>query len=294
MSECRYRALLLLFSCAWMLRASTGEAKDRPTPAPAAEDRAVDPVEDVPAGTKGYLTSRTLPASRDVLPPPPAPGSPGEALDRAAFFTTRQLKGTPRWDLAVQDARYSPKAFLASFSCVLGFQLDESNAPTLLRVFNRLRSDVGAAVESAKSAYKHPRPFLGTGQPICENSSDYLKASWSYPSGHATIGWTSGLLLAELVPELSAPLMARARAYGESRVVCGVHTVSDVEAGRTVGAVLVAALHGSDEFKAELERARREVSAAREAARAPVHEEARCAAEKDAATLSPWLGPPGK
>lgn len=294
MSECLRHAVLMFFSCAWMLSPGVGAARDRPVKAPASEPRSVDPVEDVPTGTRGYLTLKTLPSSRDILPPPPAPGSPGEALDRAAFFDTRQLKGTARWDLAARDARYSPTAFLAGFTCVLGFQLDESNAPTLVRLLNRLRSDVGEAVESAKSHYKHPRPFLATGQPICENESNYLKVSWSYPSGHATIGWASGLLLAELVPELSSALMARARAYGESRVVCGVHTVSDVEAGRMMGSVIVASLHASDEFKADLEGARLEVSAARTAAGTLAAQQERCLVEKEASTHSPWVEPLGK
>ena len=290
MSEYCRRAVVLLFACAWMLSPSACEAKDRPSVVPASEAPHVEE----PAGTRGYLTPKTLLASRELLPPPPAPGSPGEALDRAAFFATRRLKGTPRWGLATEDARYSPKDLLAGFACVLGVRLQETSAPTLLRLLNRLRSDVGESVEPAKSYYKHPRPFVGTGQPICEDERDYLKPSFSYPSGHATLSWASGLVLAELVPELSTPLMARARAYGESRVVCGVHTVSDVEAGRTVGAVLVAALHASDAFKADLEGARREVVAARGSAGPLADEEARCALEKDAAARSPWAESPGK
>jgi acid phosphatase (class A) len=32
-----------------------------------------------------------------------------------------------------------------------------------------------------------------------------------------------GLILAELAPERATPILNRGRAYGESRVVCGVH-----------------------------------------------------------------------
>ena len=56
----------------------------------------------------------------------------------------------------------------------------------------------------------------------------------------------------------------RARSIGESRVVCGVHYLSDVEEGRTNGSALVAALHSSPEFRADMEKARAEVAAARE------------------------------
>jgi acid phosphatase (class A) len=83
-------------------------------------------------------------------------------------------------------------------------------------------------------------------------------------SGHATISWAWGLILAELAPDRATEILMRARSIGESRVVCGVHYPSDVEEGRTNGAALVAALHSSPEFRADMEKARAEVAAARE------------------------------
>jgi acid phosphatase (class A) len=56
----------------------------------------------------------------------------------------------------------------------------------------------------------------------------------------------------------------RARSIGESRIVCGVHYLSDIEAGRDAGAALVARLHASPEFRADLDKARGEIQAARE------------------------------
>jgi acid phosphatase (class A) len=56
----------------------------------------------------------------------------------------------------------------------------------------------------------------------------------------------------------------RARSIGESRVVCGVHYVSDIEAGRDAGSVLVARLHASPAFQADLAKARDEIKAARD------------------------------
>jgi membrane-associated phospholipid phosphatase len=41
----------------------------------------------------------------------------------------------------------------------------------------------------------------------------------------------AGLILAELVPEAASDVLARARAFGQSRIVCGVHNASAVEAG---------------------------------------------------------------
>ena len=55
-------------------------------------------------------------------------------------------------------------------------------------------------------------------------------------------------------------LLERARTFGESRVVCGVHHVTAVEAGRTTAEGVLAALHGVPAFRANLELAREEVS----------------------------------
>ena len=80
--------------------------------------------------------------------------------------------------------------------------------------------------------------------------------------------------------------MIRARAYGESRVVCGVHTPSAVEAGRLTAAAVVAALHASDEFRADMDAARAEVAAARTAGRTA--EPAACAAEAALLAKAPF------
>jgi acid phosphatase (class A) len=96
-----------------------------------------------------------------------------------------------------------------------------------------------------------------------------LAKSASYPSGHSTLSWAWGLILAELAPDRATEIMLRAREIGDSRVICGVHYVSDVEEGRINGSILVAALHANPEFSVDLERSRAEVAAARAASHAP-------------------------
>ena len=113
-----------------------------------------------------------------------------------------------------------------------------------------------------------------------------LALSPDYPSGHVTWGWTVGLILAELAPDRAEPILSRARAFGESRLVCGVHNLSAVEAGRTNGSIVVAALHGREDFRKDLEIARKEVAAARKAGPAP--DTATCAAEAEIVAASPF------
>src|SRR5262249_49284408 len=136
----------------------------------------------------------------------------------------------------------------------------------------------GRATNTPKDAYKRLRPFLIDKGPTCIDQTGGIKDSFDYPSGHNTYSWAVGLILAELVPDRAAGILVRAPAFGESRMVCGVHNMSAVEAGRTNGSILAAALHSSAEFRADLDVARAEIAAARKAGPAP--DPAQCA--KDA------------
>jgi hypothetical protein len=117
--------------------------------------------------------------------------------------------------------------------------------------------------------------------------TDSLAKSASYPSGHSTLSWAWGLILAEIVPDRATEILMRAREIGDSRIICGVHYLSDVEEGRTNGSILVAALHASPEFKADLEKARAEIIAARAA---PHASPAGCAAIEAAEAHPPYCG----
>jgi acid phosphatase (class A) len=212
----------------------------------------------------GYLTADTTPQTLRILPAPPPPGSGREADDEAIFAKTRTLKGDPRWSLATLDADLTPRAGM--FACAIGVRLDATNAPTLDRMLHRMGYDARAVVDPPKDSFNRPRPYVGASgdPPICVPKTDSLAKSAAYPSGHATVSWAWGLILAELAPDRSTEILMRAREIGESRIVCGVHYLSDVEEGRTNGSILVAALHSSPEFRADMERARAEVAAARQ------------------------------
>ena len=104
---------------------------------------------------------------------------------------------------------------------------------------------------------------------ICIEKTEALGKSFDYPSGHASLGWTAGLVMAQLAPDRASEVLARGQAYGESRLVCGVHNLSAVEAGRTNAAGVCAALQSSSEFQAMMTKARVEVDAARRSGAKP-------------------------
>jgi acid phosphatase (class A) len=149
---------------------------------------------------------------------------------------------------------------LRDFSCALGVKLDPANAPALERLFTRLTVDASNVERPVKAFYKRPRPFVEIGGPICVAPEAYLTKSYSYPSGHSTYSWTVALVLDEIAPDRTGAVLARARTYGESRVVCGVHYESDVQAGRVAASALFGALQSDPAFRQDLEAARAELA----------------------------------
>jgi acid phosphatase (class A) len=230
----------------------------------------------------GYLQPAELPDSRALLPPPPAAGSAAFAADEDAYRSTRKLRDTPRWALAAKDADLNfPKA-ADTYSCALDMPISEEATPHLNIMLRRVRADASRANDKAKELYKRRRPYLVYGDASC-TPRDQLKND-SYPSGHASIGWAWALVLAEIAPDRANAVLARGLAYGESRIVCGVHWKSDVDAGRVMGASTVSRLHADPVFTAQLAAARKEIERARAAGlKSPLD----CAAEAQALASAP-------
>jgi hypothetical protein len=235
------------------------------------------------AQTAPYLTPAQTPDPTRYLPSPPPLGGPEARADRAVFEQTRALKGTPRWAMATDDVQSGLQDMYRHFSCALGFKLTPGEVPALDRIFLRAGQSGEAMVDGPKRAFGRPRPFVGHDAPICEARTAHLEHQPDYPSGHTTGGWAFALILTELDPSRATQILERGRAYGESRVVCGSHNVSAVEAGFINGAAWVAALHSSAAFREDMDAARTELAAASHSQPPET-----CAAEAALLTPSPY------
>jgi acid phosphatase (class A) len=111
-------------------------------------------------------------------------------------------------------------------------------------LMRRTLIDARLSTYTAKNQYKRPRPFVVNKEASCTpEEEEILMNNGSYFSGHTAFGWAWALILSEIDSEYTEAILARGRAFGQSRVVCGVHWQSDVIEGRFMGASTVVRLY---------------------------------------------------
>jgi acid phosphatase (class A) len=217
-----------------------------------------------PGYLPGYLPSGAAPNSLTLLPPPPTLGSAAQARDEEAAKAAVAAFDGPRWKQAVEDADLHFPKVAETFSCAVGVRITEADTPRLYVLLRRTLVDVGLSTYPTKQKYQRARPFMIDGQSTCTPDEEaLLRQDGSYPSGHSAVGWGWALILAEAAPDRADAILARGRAFGQSRVACNVHWLSDVEEGRMMASATVARLHDDAAFQADLMAARAEIELAR-------------------------------
>jgi acid phosphatase (class A) len=231
----------------------------------------------------GYLTRDTIPDSLALLAAPPATGSAAFVLDEEVKQKYLTLRDTPRWTLAVSDDDLTFPHAAGTFSCAIDAPITERNTPHLYILLRRVLTDAGLSTYKAKYYHKRTRPFVANKERTCTPSTEeHLAKNFSYPSGHTSIGWAWALILCEIAPDKTDAILARGRAFAESRLVCNVHWQSDLISGFLIGSAAVARLHADPIFRADLEAARAELAAVRKQGIKPTRD-----CEAEAGALSP-------
>ena len=195
-----------------------------------------------------------------VLPPAPIKGDARYKADRTIFKQTRAMIGTPRYQLATSDAVYKQPALMTDFSCAVGVALTPQDAPRTKALVDRALVDTEKQTGIAKNYYKRLRPFQIDKGDICEPKAGLID-SYDYPSGHTTLGWTWALILSDALPDRATAILARGRAYGDSRFVCGAHNESAVEGGKLSAGSTMAVVRTTAAYQADLAAARSELQA---------------------------------
>ncbi len=208
----------------------------------------------------GYLYSHQLPNSALILSPPPDTGSVAFALDQYLATEVFSRASYKRQMQAISDAS-TDLANNQPFDTIIGITIDSINTPILMNLCINGSLDAYYSTVAAKDKYERTRPFVYNRWYTCTPELDEgLSKDGSYPSGHSAYGWAYALILSEIFPDKTTELLVRGKQFGISRNVCNAHWHSDVEAGRTMGSSTVARLHADPVFRADIEKAKKEVA----------------------------------
>lgn len=207
-----------------------------------------------------FLQEGDVPNSFILLPPPPDAGSITFLNDQARYSWGKTMRNTERGAQASRDANVDGNGVPMAFSEAFGVDINEETAPEILKLIVGMREDAGdLATREAKNFYNRQRPFSFYEEDTCNpRQQAELSTNGSYPSGHTSIGWATALVLAEINPERQNEILQRGYEMGQSRVICGYHFQSDVDAGRLTGSVVVARLHADPSFLKQLDKAKKE------------------------------------
>ncbi|MEW6599137.1 MAG: phosphatase PAP2 family protein [Pseudomonadota bacterium] len=246
------KASIFLVAVSALILGGTALAQTAPAPTPGA------PAAPRPAKTFKALTAEDVDPSK-LLPPPVADDSVRFKLELAEVQnayrnSTPERKAQAAWDDSHEDANI--------FAATLGPAFDLTKLPETAKLLKLLENDQSVAANVAKRYFLRLRPwYFDADMKPCDYKPG-ANPKTSYPSGHATLGYSVGYLLANLIPEKAQIIEARARDYAYSRLVCGDHFASDVEASHVLGVVTSVKLMEKPDVAPMIAAARKELKAA--------------------------------
>ncbi len=207
-----------------------------------------------------FLVQEDAPNSRLILNAPPTERSAQFVYDQYRYFWGKALRDTPRGEMAYDDCDSSPEGMARAFSPSFGTPISKEGTPEIYKLIAFVDDDAGWwGTDPAKEHYKRLRPYLYFGEGTCNAADENgLSGNGSFPSGHTAGGWGVALVLAEINPDNQDTILRRGFSFGESRVICGYHWQSDVDAGYIMAAAVVARLHADDAFNRQMAKAKEE------------------------------------
>lgn len=206
----------------------------------------------LPPEYRAYLAGPGV--DRSTIAPPVLPNSALDKADRAIFRERSKLAGSERWKAAISD---SGKGVLKAFSCAAGISLSNDNAPALVTLLSRYRTDLINVTRERPDAISL-RPFQRDKGPVCLADKALTNATGT-PLIQSAWGWTVAMILSEALPDRTDALLVRGRAYGESAALCGFASASEVTAGRDLAAAILTRSRSDEAFTADLNRAKAEL-----------------------------------
>lgn len=190
-----------------------------------------------------------------ILPAPPADGSAEAAAELAELHRIQAARTADQVAHAKSDDATKD---VSIFNSVLG--VDLLKMPATAALFAMVRAEEKRDADVAKDLFRRKRPWIG--DPSLESCSRDDDPLSSYPSGHTTMGFSMGAILARLAPSRAPAIMARARDYAHSRLICEMHFHEDLIAGQTLGMIVAERLMQDPAFRHQFDAAKMEIAAA--------------------------------
>jgi acid phosphatase (class A) len=194
-----------------------------------------------------------------ILPPPVADGTDAQKADLAEVQRLYRERTPERRAQAEWDDKHEDSMLFAS---TLGPKFDLAKLPATAQLLAVLENDQAVAANMSKRYFLRNRPWAIDPSLVACDYKPNAAPLTSYPSGHATLSYSVGLVLANLIPEKSQAILTRARDYAYSREVCGAHYASDTEASHVLGTIVGLQFLASSKAQPMIEAARAELRAA--------------------------------
>jgi acid phosphatase (class A) len=193
-----------------------------------------------------------------LLPPAPTPTT---AKGQIELLDIKNLVANVTPEQRQQAAKDAMTKNVSFFKDVVP-GLDLEKLPRTKALFEQVRYTEDTEAKIFKDHFMRKRPYVADSsiQPCTEPEKDADNAS--YPSGHATMGFSMAVILANLIPGRAPDILERAHQYAENRMICGAHHLSDIVAGQVLGTVVALELMKNKTFQQQMETTRSELKAA--------------------------------
>ncbi|MDB5461026.1 MAG: phosphatase family protein [Caulobacteraceae bacterium] len=242
-------ALLAMTAAASLVLAAGAIAADAPAAAPTMAR---------PAKTLHVLTPEQVDPAR-LLPAPAADGSDQQKAELAEVQRLYKTRTPARHAQADWDDKHETAEL---FFATLGPKFDLAKLPATAKMLAVVENEQSVVANIAKRHFLRNRPWAIDATLVACDYKPNAAPLTSYPSGHATLSYSEGYVLAALMPEKATAIMSRAAEYAYSREVCAAHYASDTEASHVLGTEVAMLMMQNPGFAAQVEASRAELRAA--------------------------------
>lgn len=189
-----------------------------------------------------------------VMGLPPSQNSPEHKAEFDRVLQISSARTPEREKQAIADQYQTLNAFLNGMDHAY---VDGTHRETRL-LMREAQVELAILLKSVNRLTSRIRPFQMWNRVRVKPCPGGRPDGTSFPSAHAATAALYATLLSEAVPEFADKFEERVKSYDESRLVCGFHYPTDLEAGDKIGRVVARALLADRTFRVRFDETRPE------------------------------------